>query len=102
VRAFRIIVALLPQVLIVLDVGGRFELLFGFNRTDAGFSTLIALFLVTPVATLALLLVEVIIYLVKIQRKDPARSFWMPAVAILLFLEALAVDLYILSGLRMH
>jgi hypothetical protein len=77
-------------------------LLWGFNRTDAGFSILIALFLVTPVATLLLLLVEVTRFLINVKRKDPARSFLMPAVALFLFLEAVGVDLYILSTLRMH
>ena len=100
--AFRIVVAFLPQALILLLVGGSFDLLGGFNRTDAGFGTLIALFLVTPVATLALLAVEIIRYLLLAKRKDAARSFSMPAVAIVLFLEALAVDLYLLSQLRMH
>jgi hypothetical protein len=102
VAAFRIVVAFLPQALILLLVGGSFDLLGGFNRTDAGFSTLIALFLVTPVATLALLAVEIIRYLLLVKRKDAARSFSMPAVAIVLVLEALAVDLYLLSQLRMH
>jgi hypothetical protein len=100
--AFRIVVAFLPQALILLLVGGRFDLLGGFNRTDAGFSTLIALFLVTPVATLVLLVVEIVRYILLIKRKDSARSFLMPAVAIFLFFEALAVDLYLLSQLRMH
>jgi hypothetical protein len=100
--AFRIIVALLPQLIIILYVGGRFDLLGGFNRTDAGFGTLMALFLVTPVATLALLVVEVIRYILQVKRKDPAKSFLMPALAIFFFLEALAVDLYILSRFRMH
>ncbi|HEY7656636.1 MAG TPA: hypothetical protein VH881_07215 [Burkholderiales bacterium] len=99
---FRIVVALLPQVLILLLVGGSFDLLGGFNRTDAGFSTLIALFLVAPVATLALLVAETVRYLLLAKRKDAVRSFSMAAVAILLFLEALGVDLYLLSQLRMH
>jgi hypothetical protein len=63
---------------------------------------LIALFLVTPVATLVLLVVEIVRYILLIKRKDSARSFLMPAVAIFLFVEALAVDLYLLSQLRMH
>ena len=100
--AFRTIVALLPQVLILLLIGGSHDLLFGLNRTDAGFGILLALFLVTPVATLVLLVVEVIRYVLQAKRKDPAKSFMMPAVAIFLFLEALAVDLYIVSTLRMH
>ena len=100
--AFRIVVALLPQALIVLLVGGRFDLLGGFNRTDAGFGTLVALFLAAPVATLALLVVETFRYTLQIRRNDAARSFSMPAVAVLLFFEALAVDLYLLSQLKMH
>ena len=100
--ALRIVVAALPQVLILLFLGGNFDLLFGFNRTDAGFSTLIALFLVTPVATLALLAVEIARYILLVKRKDAGRSFVMTAAAIFLFFEALAVDLYIVSQFRMH
>lgn len=98
----RIVVASLPQVLILLFVGGTCDLLGGFNRTDAGFSTLIALFLVTPVATLVLLVVEIVRYIRQVRRKVATRSFSMPAVAIFLFFEALAADLYILSQFRMH
>lgn len=100
--AFRIIVALLPQVLILLLVGGRFELLGGWNHTDSGFGTLLALFLVTPIATAVLLVVEAIGYVLRVKRKEGTRSFLMPAIAILLFIEALAVDFYILSQLKMH
>jgi hypothetical protein len=102
VAAFRIIVALLPQVLILLLVGGRFEWFGEWNHRDAGFGTLIALFLVTPLATAVLLVVEAIRYVLRVKRKEETRSFLMPAVAMLLFLEALAVDLYILSQLKMH
>lgn len=99
--AFRILVALLPQLLILLDAGARFDLLGGLNRTDAGFGILMALFLVAPVATLLLLVVEIIRYVLRTRRKDPARSFRMPALAIFLFLEALAIDGYIVSQLKM-
>jgi hypothetical protein len=100
--ALRIVVALLPQVIILLLIGGSHDWLFGFNRTDAGFSTLIALFLVTPVATAALLVVEVVRYLLQVRRKAPDRSFGTPALAIVLFIEALAVDVYLVFGVRMH
>ena len=99
---FRIVVALLPQVLLVLIFGGRFDLLGGLNRADAGFGILIALFLVTPPATLVLLVVEAVRYFLGAKRDDARRCFLMPAVAIFLFLEALAVDVYILSMVRMH
>ena len=99
---FRIVVALLPQVLLVLIFGGRFDLLGGLNRTDAGFGILIALFLISPLATAALLAVEFGRYLLLVRRKVAARSFLMPAVAIVLLLEALGVDVYMLSLMRMH
>lgn len=100
--AFRIVAAALPQVLILLFLGGSFDMLWGFNRTDAGFSTLVVLFLATPVATLVLLVGEIVRYVLLVKRKDAARSFAMAAVAIFLLLEALTVDLYILSQFRMH
>ena len=99
---FRSVVALLPQVLLFLVFGGRFDLLGGLNRTDAGFGILIALFLVTPPATLVLLVVEAVRYFLSTKRNDARRSFLMPAVAIVLLLEALVVDVYILSLTRMH
>jgi hypothetical protein len=102
VSVFRIVVALLPQAIILLLIGGRFDWLGGFNRTDAGFSTLIALFLVTPVATAVLLLVEVVRYLMEIRRKAPDRTFATAALAFVLFLEALAVDVYLIFQVRMH
>jgi len=100
--ALRILVASLPQVLLVLLIGGKYELLGGWNHTDSAFGTLIVLFLVTPLAAAILLVIEATRYLVRVRRKDEARSFVMPAVAIFLFLEALAVDLYVLSQVKMH
>ena len=99
---FRTIVASLPQILILLLVGGKLDLLGGWNRTDSAFGVLILLFLVTPVATAILLVGETIRYRRHVKRGMGTRSFLMPGVAIVLFFEALAIDLFILSQLRMH
>ena len=101
-RVFRIIVALLPQILLLLLVGGTLDLLGGWNRTDSAFGVLIALFLVTPVATAILLVVETIRYRRHVKGEKETRSFLMPGFAIVLFVEALAIDLFILSQVRMH
>ena len=62
----------------------------------------LALFLVAPLATAVLFVIEAIRYVIRVRRKDETRSFVMCAVAIFLLLEALAVDVYILSQLKMH
>ena len=58
-NALRLVIALLPQLLTLMLVGARFDLLGGLNRTDTGTNTLMLLFLLTPVATATLLVVEV-------------------------------------------
>jgi len=102
VLVLRTIVALLPQILLLLLVGGKLDLLGGWNHTDSAFGVLIALFLVTPLATAILLVVETIRYRRHVKRERETRSFLMPGLATLLFLEALAIDIFILSQLRMH
>jgi hypothetical protein len=83
-------------------LGGRLDLLGGWNRTDSAFGVLILLFFVTPLATAILLVVETVRYGRHVKRGIEPRSFLMPGLAILLFLEALTIDLFILSQLRMH
>ena len=99
---FRIVVAALPQLLLLMLVGGRFDLLFGWNRTDGAFGVLIALFLVTPVATLALLVVEIVRRRRQAKRGAGTGSPPMVGLATFLFVEALAVNGYMLTQFRMH
>lgn len=99
---FRIIVALLPQILLFLLVGGNLDLLGGWNHTDSAFGVLVILFLVTPVATALLLVVETIKYRKHVTGEKVTRSLVMPGFAIFLFLEALVIDIFILSQVRMH
>jgi len=102
VVVFRIIVALLPQVLLLLLVGAKLDLLGGWNHTDSAFGVLIILFLITPVATAVLLVVETIKYRKRVTREKATGSFLMPGFTIFLFLEALSIDIFILSQVRMH
>jgi hypothetical protein len=102
VVVFRIIVALLPQILLLLLVGANLDLLGGWNHTDSAFGVLIILFLITPVATAVLLVVETIKYRKHVTREKATGSFLMPGFTIFLFLEALAIDIFILSQVKMH
>jgi hypothetical protein len=84
----------LPQLLILLDLGARADLLFGFNNTDTGLTVLLTLLLLAPAVNLVWLTVEVII---SVRRRKGARSFLMPLLALLFLLEALLIDIYMLS-----
>ncbi len=98
---FRFIVAALPQILILLLLGGWLDLLGGFNHTDAGFSVLILLFLVNPAATLILLIFEIIRYRRFVKYNKGTGSLTWRTISIFLFVEALATNLFIFSRLRM-
>jgi len=98
---FRGFAILLPQLLIVLDIGARFDLLFGFNRTDAGFTILLFLFVLSPVVNLIWLIAEVIVSLILPKRKNMPVSFLKPGLALFFFLESLAIDVYLLSQAKM-
>lgn len=101
----RIVVALLPQLLFLLIVAGQLDLLGGWNHTDSAFGVLTALFIVTPLATGALLVAEFIRYRRRTLEADGTRSIralGMVGFAFVLFFEALAVNALILTQVRMH
>jgi len=98
----RFIAVILPQALALLIVAGRLDLLAGWNKTDSAFGVLIVLFLVTPVVTAAYMIVELVVRRRKRSTGLQQESFFWPAIAIMLFVEALALDLFILSQVRMH
>lgn len=91
----------MTQLLPLLYVGGSRDLLFGFNQTDAGLATLLLLMVTVPLVNLAWLVME-IRHAVKSLRE---RKGWLvllgPSLALLLLAEALAVDYYILTQVRM-
>ena len=92
---------LLPQALIFLDIGARLDILFGFNRTDTGFTILLFLFALSPVVNLTWLITEAIVSLILPKLKNKPVSFLKPALALFFFLESLAVDVYLLSQAKM-
>ncbi len=99
---FRIIAITLPQILVLMLLGAWLDLLGGWNHTDSAFSTLILLFIFSPIVTLILLIVETIKYRKLANRERETKSFLMPGLAIFLFVEALVINVFILSQLRMH
>jgi len=94
-------VIFLPQLLILLIVGARFDLLFGFNRTDTGFNTLLFLFVLVPTITLIWLIVEIIISVRVAKRQNKAMSLLLPGLALFFFLESLSIDIFMLLHARM-
>lgn len=90
----------LPQILVLLVAGASLDLLGGWNHGDQAFGTLLALFLLAPLATVVLLITEVTVF-VRSRKKGRGRRPWPILIAMLLVMEALAVDLLILSQARM-
>ena len=97
-RLFAIVFTQLP--LIYFELGSR-DMLGGFNQTDQGFGLMIALFAAAPLLTLAWLIVESGRTVRLTKEKGFNRSLLLPVVALLFFFEAIAIDLYLLSHVRM-
>jgi len=100
-KIFRGIAILLPQVLILLIIGARFDLLFGFNRTEAAFNTLLFLFALVPTINLIWLIVEIIISIRTAKRQNRPMSFLLPGLALFFFVESLFIDIFVLLHMRM-
>ena len=100
-KVLRGIAILLPQLVIVLLIGARFDLLFGFNRTDTGFNTLLFLFVLVPTINLIWLIVEIIISARAAKRHHRRMSFLLPGLALFFFLESVFIDLFMLLHARM-
>jgi len=97
----RIIAIALPQILVLMLIGGWFDLLGGWNHTDSGFGILILLFLLNPVVVVIYLIIETMRYRKLGKQGIAKRSFSMPGLAIFLFVEVFATNLYLLSQIRM-
>ena len=100
-KIFRGIAILLPQLIILLNVGARFDLLLGFNRTDAGFSTLLLLLALAPSITLVWFIIEIIISIRLAKHHHKATSLFLPGLAFFFFLESLGIDIYMLFHFKM-
>ena len=101
-KLFRTIAIALPQALVLLDLGARFDLLFGFNRTDCGFTSLLFLFVLAPLVDLSWLLAEIIAAIRLAKRHHRAISFVMPGLALAVLLESVAVGIFLLSQAKMY
>ena len=99
--ALRIVVAASVHALLLLILGSALDLLGGWNQTDAATGVLMILFLANPVLAAILLVVETVRYR-RSQTIDGARVLQRPAVAIFLLVEAIGINIVILSQLRMH
>ena len=96
---FRCASIVLPQVLILLFWAGSHDLLGGWNQTDDAMLTLLVLFLLTPVMTLALLVTETV-RSSKREQTGKHSALWI-GLAGVLFIEALVIDFYLLTQVRM-
>ncbi|MES9965708.1 MAG: hypothetical protein ABW074_00375 [Sedimenticola sp.] len=92
---------MITQLPIILFVAGNKDLLFGFNQTDAGFTTLVLLFLLVPIMNLFWIALEVRLLVARTRAQGELASFQMLGFAFLFFVEAIAIDLYLLTQVRM-
>lgn len=98
---FRLVVAALPQLLVLLLLGGWLDLLGGINHTDAGLNILMFLFLVNPILALLLAFIEFAKRRTAIRRDPEARpSVWVN-ISLALLAETLITNLFIISQIKM-
>lgn len=97
----RLIVATLPQIMLLLLLGGWLDLIGGFNQTDAGFGVVVLLFFLNPVATLILHIVETLKYRRSMAQQRVDSSGKWRGLSFLLFAQALVTNMFVLSQLKM-
>ena len=100
-NTFRAIAIFLTQLPLILFIGAKYDLVFGFQRIDSGFGLLLALFLLAPVFNVSWLVAEVIRTVKYARQPGRALRFSMPFVAIFFLIESIAINLYIASHARM-
>ena len=91
----------LTQVPLILFVGAKFDLIFGFNRMDSGFTILLSLFVLLPFLNMSWLLTEIIRSVKSFRHQKSAVTFIMPLIAVFFLIKSIAIDLYIASHARM-
>jgi hypothetical protein len=99
----RIIGVVLPQLLILQFLGSMYDFIGGWNRApDASFiKVLIILFLLNPVVTIAWVIAEPVRYFRQGKTQNGLQCLLMTVLALLLFIESLAIDYFILTQIRM-
>jgi len=98
---FRGIAIFLTQLPMILFIGGKFDLLFGFNQTHSAFTLLLSLFVLVPLLNLAWLIIEITLSVKLFRHRNRALSFLLPLIAVFFIAESIAIDLYLLSQARM-
>jgi hypothetical protein len=99
-KILRVIAISPPRFLILVDVGPRFDLFCRFNRTDDGLSILPFLFVLVPGLTLSWLVADIVRSIRLARRQKRKMSFLMPGLALLLFVESVFVDIFLLLQAR--
>ena len=99
--ALRYLAFFLTQVPLVLFMGAKFDLIFGFNRMDAGFAVLLFLLLLVPLLNLCWLIAEIIRFVRSSRRQGRVTTFVWPFVAALFLFESVLIDLYVAFHARM-
>lgn len=101
-KTLRITATVLPQLYLILLVGGMVDLLGGWNHTDSAFTVLIVLFVLTPLLALFLLVAESVITIASDRESRGNRSYRKMWFAAVLVAESIMINIFILSQLRMH
>ncbi len=99
----RIIGVVLPQLLLLQFLGSMYDFIGGWNRAPGSsfIEILVMLFLLNPVVTLAWLIAEPVRYFRKGKSQNGTQCLLLTVLALLLFIESLAIDFFILTQLRM-
>ena len=99
----RIIGVVLPQLLLLQFLGSMYDFIGGWNRApDASFiEILIILFLLNPVVTIAWFIAEPVRYFRHGKSQNGLQCLLMTILALLLFIESLTIDWFILTQIRM-
>lgn len=93
-----LVAILLPQMLLLLLFGSYFDLLGGWNHTDAAMGALMGLFVAAPVLAAIWLVALAISNWLRRAQSRPRQPLW-PAAAVLV--QALFIDLVIVSQAHM-
>ena len=98
---FRGIAIFLTQLPLILFVGAKYDLIFGFNRMDSGFTLLLFLFVLVPLLNLSWVITEIIRSVRFSKGQSRGVILLMPLIAVFFFIQSIAIDLYIASHARM-
>jgi len=99
----RIIGVVLPQLLILQFLGSMYDFIGGWNRAPGAsfINILIMLFILSPVVTIAWLIAEPVRYFRQGKSQKGLQCLLMTVLALLLFIESLTIDWFILTQIRM-